>query len=239
MPRGVVAQDVAILLHQAAQFESGFKEDEALKKYQEVLRISPNNFVALCQCSDLSCRVGNRQESRDRKVDYFKAGYAYARAAWRVDSANSEVNVVMAFSLARMALIQSGKEKVAAANAIKAYAENAIRYDAQNYKAYHILGRWNYEVSGLNFIERTLARWLFGALPEASLADAITYFEKSMAIKPDFMLNYLELAKACRRDGQKDRAIHLLRHMETLSDGMYDDRQVRSEGRKLLADLTE
>jgi hypothetical protein len=52
------------------------------------------------------------------------------------------------------------------------------------------------------------------------------------------MLNYLELAKAMHRDGQDERAMDLLRHMDTLHDEMYDDRQVREEGRKLLDMLT-
>jgi tetratricopeptide (TPR) repeat protein len=232
------AQDVTALLNKATQAERVFREEEALGVYRQVLTLQPRNIAALCRCSDLSCRIGNRQGDRDKKIPYFKAGYQYAQTAYRLDSTGSEVNIVMAFSLGRMTLIQSGKEKVAAAVDIKRYAENAIRYDPSNFKAYHILGRWNYEVSRLNFIERTFARWFFGALPEASLSDAISDYEKSMALRPDFMLNYLELSKALHRDGQDIRAIRLLRQLDNLRDEMYDDRQVRAEGRKLLNDLT-
>ena len=118
--------------------------------------------------------------------------------------------------------------------AIKRYAERAIRYDPANYKAYIILGRWNYEVSNLNFFERTFARWFYGDLPSASLDDAIRDYEKSLALRPDFMLNYFELAKALHRDGQDRRAIGLLQKMEGLHDEMYDDRTVRAEGKKFL-----
>ena len=227
------------LVQQASQLEAAFREEEALPKYQEILRLQPHHLVALCKCSDLACRIGNRQTNKEKKIEYFKAGYAYARTAWLLDSTNSEVNIVMAFSLARMALIQSGKEKVAAATDIKRYAENAIKYDPSNYKGFHILGRWNYEVSGLNVIERTLARWFFGVLPEASLDQAIDNYEKSKALNPGFMLNYFELARAYRREGKKEKSIQLLRQMDTLKDGMYDDRQVRKEGRQLLKDLTD
>ena len=229
-------QDVPALLQQAAWLESSFKEEEALVKYQEIIKLQPHNVFALCHCSDLNCRIGNRQDSRDKKIGYFKAGRDYANIAWRLDSTNSEANVVMAFSIGRMILLESGREKVAGAGAIKRYAENAIRYDPGNYKAWHILGRWHYEVSGLNFIERTLAKWLYGALPDASLQESIRDYEKSMSLRPDFMLNYLELARACHRDGQNARAIQLLRRLDSLKDGMYDDRQVRREGRQLLAE---
>jgi tetratricopeptide (TPR) repeat protein len=237
LPLRGVAQDSTVLIQKAARSEAAFREEEALGEYKAVLRVWPQQLTALVRCGDLCCTIGNRQTDREKKIDYFKAGYRYAQAAYRLDSTNSEVNIVMAFSLGRMVLIQTNKERVTAANDIKRYAENAIRYDPSNFKAYHILGRWHYEVSRLNFLERTFARWFYGSLPEASLSDAIRNYEKSMTLRPDFMLNYLELAKALHRDGQEERAVTLLRHMETLTDEMYDDRQVREEGRKLLTEL--
>src|SRR5262249_54992006 len=137
--------------------------------------------------------------------------------------------------MARMALIDGPKEKVEAARAIKTYAEKAIQLDPSNYKGYHILGRWNYEVSNLNVLERTLARWFYGRIPEGSLKQAIAFYEKSMALHPGLLVNYLELAKACHRDGQDARAIQLLRHIDALPDELYDDRSIREEARKLLS----
>jgi hypothetical protein len=233
------SQDAPALLHRAAQLDSAFKEDQSLQLYQQVLRLQPHNIAALCACCDLSCRIGNRQDSRDKKLSYFKAGQSYAGTALQLDSNNSNVNLEMAFSIGRMILLESGREKVAGAGAIKRYAEKAIRLDPRSYKAWHILGRWHYEVSNLNFFERTLARWFYGALPDASLKEAITDYEKSMALQPQFIINYLELAKACRRDDQKARAIRLLRHIDTLPDEMYDDRQVRQEAKRLLAELED
>ncbi len=237
LPFRALAQDANAWLNKAARAEAAFKEEEALAAYKQVLRLQPQNVSVLCRCSDLSCRIGNRQADKERKIADFREGYRYALKAYDLDSTNSDVNIVMAFSLGRLTLIQSGKEKVAAAVDIKRYAEDAIRYDPMSFKAYHILGRWQYEVSRLNFLERTFARWFFGALPEASLQEAIRDYEKSMSLRPDFMLNYLELAKALHRDGQDARAIQLLRHMATLNDQMYDDRQVRAEGARLLNDL--
>ena len=82
-------QDVPALLQQAAWLESSFKEEEALVKYQEIIKLQPHNVFALCHCSDLNCRIGNRQDSRDKKIGYFKAGRDYANIAWRLDSTNS------------------------------------------------------------------------------------------------------------------------------------------------------
>jgi len=236
-PRTQVLQDVPDLINKAARTEAGFHEEEALLLYQQALELDPRNVVLLCRCCDLSCRIGNRQVDRGQKIAYFRAGYRYAQAAYRLDSANSEVNVMMAFSLGRLTLIQTNKERVETAVAIRRYAERAIRADPTNYKAYIVLGAWHYEVSKLNFIERAFARWFYGDLPEASLAESIRFYEKSLSLRPDFMLNYFELARALHRDGQDRRATALLRRLDGLRDEMYDDRIVRAEGRKLLNEL--
>lgn len=228
----VFGQNAAALLKKAA--EAVFREEEALSLYQQVLRLQPHNVAVLCRCSDLDCRIGNRLPDRDQKISFFKTGYQYALTAYRLDSTNSEANVMLAFSLGRQTLAQTNKERVETAVAIKRYAEQAIRYDPTNFKAYIILGRWNFEVSKLNFVERAFARWFYGALPPASLDDAIRDLEKSMALRPDFMLCYYELAKALHRDGQDERAIALLHKMEGLHDQLYDDRNIRRESAEYL-----
>jgi len=231
------AEDVAGLLSRGAQLEAAFREEEALPVYEKAAQLEPHNIVALIHCSDLLCRVGHRLKDRDKMIGYYRSAYAYAQRAYRIDSTNSEANVVMAFSLARLALDQNGKERVVSANQIRRYAEQAIRDDPNNFKAYHILGRWHYEVSSLNFLERTLARWFFGSLPESSLSECISNLEKSKALRPNFMLNYFELARAYHREGQNDRAVALLTQMQKLPDEMYDDRTVRAQGERLLKEL--
>ncbi len=88
------------------------------------------------------------------------------------------------------------RERVILAKDVRYYAENAIRLDPDNFRAYHILGRWNYEVSNLSLAEKSFARIFYGNLPSASLDKAISDFEKSRSLNPGFILNYLELAKS-------------------------------------------
>jgi hypothetical protein len=228
------AQNVAELLKQGDQLEASFRENDALAKYAEVARLDPRNITALCKCSELCCRIGNRQSTKEKKLVYFRQGRTYADAAYRVNPNSSESNIVMAFSLARMAIVEGSKEKVASAGVIKQYAEKAIRADPTNFKSYHILGRWHYEISNLNALERTFAKWFVGPLPQASLEECIRNFEKSKALAPGFIPNYLELAKAYKRADQKARALQLLRQMATLPDKMEDDSRAKAEGRKLL-----
>jgi len=129
------AQDAAFLLSRGAQLEAAFREEEALPVYENAATLQPRNIVALIHCSDLLCRVGHRLKDRDKTIAYFRSAYTYAQRAYRVDSTNSDANVVMAFSLARLALDQNGKERVVSANEIRRYAEQAIHDDPGNFKA--------------------------------------------------------------------------------------------------------
>jgi len=228
------AQDVDALLKEAQQLESVYKESDAFAKYAQVVRLQPSNLAILCKCSELCTYIGGREKDKLKKADYFKAGKTYATAALKINPNSSEANVVMAMAIGRLTLIASGKEKIASVNDIKLYAEKAIRLDPANFKAYHVLGKWNYEISNLNFLERTLAKLFYGDVPKASLPDAIANYEKARSLNPGYILNYLELAKAYYRNDEKKKAISLLTAMMTLPNHVFDDTRIKAEGNRLL-----
>jgi tetratricopeptide (TPR) repeat protein len=231
------SQDVGGMLKEAQQLEAGFHENEAFLKYAAILRIQPANIIALCKCSELCSRIGARQPDKEKKGAYFRAAKSYAAAALRVNPDYSEANFVMAFALGRLSLYSAGREKLSLVKDIKVYADRSVREDPGNFKPYHVLGRWNYEVSNLSFTDRSIARWFYGGLPPASLKDAIINFEKSLSLKPSFLLNYLELARAYERNDEKKKAIALLNTMLQLPNGMLDDTRVKREGAEMLKKL--
>ena len=228
------AQDADALLREAQQQESQFKELDAFVKYSQVVRLQPSNLAVLCKCSELCIYIGGREKDKTKKADYFKAAKTYATAALRVNPNSSEANVVMSMAIGRLTLIASGKDKIASVNDVKLYADRAIKLDPSNFKAYHVLGKWNYEISNLNFLERTLAKLFYGDVPKASLEDAIANYEKARSINPAYVLNYLELAKAYYRNDNKKKAIELLNAMMPLPNHVFDDTRIKVEGNKLL-----
>lgn len=231
------SQDLPVLMKEAEKLESSFREYDALQKYKEILRHQPANLNVLCRASDLCSRIGHREPDKAKKSDYFKAAKTYAEVALKVNPQSGEANFVMSVAMGRMAMISSGKEKVQYVNEIRKYAENTLKYDPNSFKAYHVLGKWNYEVSNLSAVERALAKLLFGGLPKASLQDAIRYYEKSKTLESSFALNYLELAKAYHRNHQDDKAKELLKKLETIPNKIEDDTRIKKEGKDLLKEL--
>lgn len=232
-----LGQDLAALFRQAQTFEKAFKDESALDKYLEVLRHDPRNIVALCRVSELYNVIGKRLPEKDKQKQYFQKGLEYARQAVKLKPDNSEAHFVMAISLGRTALISSGDEKINAVKDIKLHADRCVQLDPDNYKGYHVLAKWHYEVSDLSGLERWLVKVTYGALPAASIDESIKNYEKSRQLAPAFLLNYLELAKAYKRKNDKKKARILLEQLQKMPNSSSDDPKIKSLGRKLLADL--
>lgn len=224
-------------MQQGDAFEKAFKDDEALKKYNEVIKQDANHIDALCKASALFNIVGKRMPTKDEQKEYYKKGETYARKALSINPNYSEANFAMAISMGRLALISSGKDKIVAVKEIKVYADRCIQFDPKNFKGYHVLAKWHYEVSDLNAFEKWIVKITFGALPPASLEDAIKYYEKSKSLYPGFLLNYLELAKAYKRNGDKAKARVLLEQLQKLPPTASDDAKIKTLGKKLLDEL--
>ena len=143
----------------------------------------------------------------------------------------------MAIAMGRAALDKSGKEKIEAVKEIKKYCDLALKYNASNYVAWHIIGKWHYEVSNLNGLERAAAKIFFGGLPSSSLKESIQAYEKAKGIDPSFLLNYLELARAYKRHNEKQKAIQMLQTLTSLQNKTEDDVNIKAEAVNFLKEI--
>ncbi len=227
-------QDIPALIKEGDRLETALNEKAALEKFKEVLAGQPVNMYALNKCSELCSRIGKRETTEKRRGYYYEAAKTYASIALRLSPNNSEANCVMAIALGRTSLDKSGKEKIAAAREIKAHVDLAIKNDPLNYKAWHVLGRWNYEISNLNMVEKAAVKLLYGGVPKASLKESIQAFEKAKTIAAGFVLNNYEMARAYKMDGQKDKAVGILTAMLLLPNKTEDDEAIKADGRKLI-----
>jgi uncharacterized protein (DUF1810 family) len=230
------SQDVDAIIKEADRLEAVPDEKAALGKFKEALKIRPTNLHALSKSSELCSRIGQRQTNAKVRDDYYTAAKIYAQTALKLDSTNSEANTSMAIMLGRSTLTKSGKEKVASAKDLKKYVEAAIKSNPSNFLAWHVLGRWHYEISNLNMVERTAVKVFYGSFPPSSLKESISAFEKSKALTSGFILNYLELAKAYHRNNQDTKAIALLKEMMLIPNHTEDDPTIKETGKKYLED---
>jgi hypothetical protein len=230
-------QNISKILQDAFAIELKPDESNALKKYKEVLAIQPTNLVALCKSSELCCRIGQRQTTQSLKENYYLAAKIYAETAIKIDSSYSNGYAMLAMSIGRRSIGKPGKQKVEMAKDLKKYCDLAIKYDANNYLAYHILARWHYELSNLNSLEKAAIKIMYGSLPAASIKSSILLFEKAKILQPLFVLNYYELARAYLKNSQKHQAKMVLDEMQKQPNVTEDDADVKESGKKLLLSI--
>ena len=231
------AQDINALIKEGNRLESVPDEKAAFHKFKEVLKLNAINIYALNKCSELCSRIGQRETVNTKlRSDYYKAAKIYAETALKVDPTNSEANCVMSIALGRSSMSKSGKEKIENAKEVKKYVDAAIAGDNKNFKAWHVLGRWQYEISNLNGLERGLVKLLYGGLPPATLKQSIFAFEKARALRPEFILNYYEMAKAYKDNNNEAKAIAYLKLLITLPNQTEDDPTIKEWSKALLKD---
>ncbi|MET6996200.1 hypothetical protein [Chitinophaga defluvii] len=231
------AQSVEEMVEQARQLEKQMKEVEALEKYREVLKIQPDQLQALTGASELCSREGNRQKNKEEKSKYFNTAKTYAASALALDANSAEANYAMSVAMGRIALISGAKDKVAASKEVQKYAQLALKFNPGFAKAYHVLGKWNYEVANLSAFEKGAAKVLFGGVPEGSLQEAINNYEKCRKLEPSFLLNYYDLAKAYKQDEQQEKTIEVLKKALTLRNIYQDDAAIKADCKKMLEEL--
>ena len=73
-----------------------------------------------------------------------------ARRAVTADPNNSQTHLSLAIVYGRIALDEPPRRKIEMSRLIKQEAETAARLDPKNDYAWHVLGRWNYEVANFN-----------------------------------------------------------------------------------------
>jgi len=228
------AQDVEAMVKEANRLEDLPNEMASFNKLKEVLLLQPNHIYALSKASELCSRIGTREPVAANRDKWYGQALAYAKKGLSVSPRNDQVLVSMAMVLGKSSLTKSGKEKLKSAKEIKRCVDVALQTNPNNYLAWHILGRWNFEISNISSIEKAAAKLFYGGIPEGSLKASIMYFEKSKTLKPLFILNYIELAKAYHRDGQKQKAVALLKTLQTFPNNTEDDVQHKVDAQKML-----
>lgn len=228
------AQNFNELVKEADRQEAIPNEKGALHSFKEALKLQPLNLYVLTKCSELCSRIGNREKDHKIRDSYYHAAMTYAEIAIKYHPDSDESHVVMAIASGRIALTKSGKEKISFVKDIKAHADKAVKINPSNFKAWHIIGKWNYEVSNLNMLERAATKVFYGGLPASSFKAAIEAYEKAKALNPNFALNYLELAKAYKKNNEKAKAISMLKLAQSLPVKTEDDPRIKREATELL-----
>jgi tetratricopeptide (TPR) repeat protein len=180
--------------------------------------------------------VAKTIDDADAVAQRYRTALQRADAALAADTTNAHAHLAKAVSEGRIALDAGTRERVQRSRAVKEHADRAIELDDTLPGAFHARGRWNREVSDLNFFERAIVKTVYGGLPEASFEAAVEDFKRAIALE-NVRFHHLELAKTyLKMDREADAKAELQTVLELPAQEPFDD-QYREEAQALLDDL--
>ena len=135
-------------------------------------------------------------------------------------------------------MFKGGGDKVRLSKEVKAEADRVIGLDPNSDRAYHVLARWNRGIAELSFFEKTAVNVVYGGVPKgATMNNAVTLFEKAIALAPDYANHRLELGRTYLALGLEDKAKAELQRALTCPKKTPFDTEYKTEAQKLLSKL--
>lgn len=238
MPQDGVAQEIALGDAAYAKFDN----QTALQHFLKALKVDPNNCQALWKGARAYADVGKTFEQSDKneaKALYLR-GDSLAREAAKLYPDSADVHFALALCVGRVALFQGGKTKIRLSKEVKQEADRTIALDPSHDSAYHILGRWHYNISTLSWVLKAFAKMIYGGVPPgASLEEGANMFAKAVEINGNKPVHRLEYARTLIELGRHAEARDQLQTCVGLPQVQWDDPMTQEEAAKMLKEIKD
>ena len=225
------------LLSQGDAFERKHETRQAIGVLLAAERLSPTNSEVLInlarQYSDLIFETPSEAEQKKLAALCLD----YARRAVDFSPTNARAQLSVAVCLAKNFPYLDNQTKVNYSREVKERTEKAIALDPRQDLAYHMLGRWHFEVADMNRFVKLLMRAFYGGLPKGTYELAATNFKNAVELAPGRVIHRLELARTLLKSGDRNAAIEQLKSCLALKPVDKDDIDAQTTARKMLEKL--
>lgn len=231
------SQSVPELIRKTDALDAKNRNAEALVVIQQADQLSPGNAEILYRLAKQKAQLMLDAKSSAERKQLGAEALDAAQRAVAADPKSAEAHLSLAIVYGRLAQDESARRKVELSRLIRDEAETAAKLDPKEDYAWHVLGRWNYEMANFNAVLKALAQAIYGKFPDASNEKAVEYLEKAVALRPDRVVHQIELGRAYLAIGEKDKARAALEKGLSLPSVAKDDNETKERGRKALSQL--
>lgn len=155
-----------------------------------------------------------------------------------LDNNSSDAHRWHGIILSGIGKYQSTKEFIANTYTMRDHWLQAVEINTNDASAYHLLGRWSYDVAEMSWVKRKLASTLFAEPPKASYADALGYFKQAERISPGFWkMNLVMLGKCSLKLNNKEEATAFFEAALKVPIKSTEDREAHAEAVEALKKL--
>lgn len=221
--------------------ENQFKVESALEKYELAIKSNPTHGEAYMHASRMLSNIGGRlpKSSRSEKQKYYDKAKMYADKSIELLPRSPEAHLANIIALGLLSEIAiNPHDKVRDARNIHQEAIKILEIDSTYAEAYFVLGKWQYELSGLNWMELMACKIFFGGFPEEiSYEAAHRYFSKAIEYKNNSILFLYGMASSQHALGENEKAIQTLNKALSLPPAEPDDMLRKTRCENLLKEI--
>lgn len=234
-----VAQDngVAPAIASGDAAYATFDNQSALQHFLKALKEDPNSYQALWKGARAYADVGRNIEKSDKEKAkaLYLSGDSLARLAIKLYPDSADAHFALALCVGRVALFEGGKTKIRLSKEVKQEADKTIALDPQHDSAYHVLGRWHYNIATLSWTLKAAAKIIYGGVPPgASLAEGAKLFAQAVEFASNKAVHRLEYGRTLIELGRYSEARTQLQQCLDLPQVQWDDPISQEEAAKLL-----
>jgi tetratricopeptide (TPR) repeat protein len=223
----------AALIADGDQFaEKAFDNQKALQKYTAALPFAEDKYPLLWRLSRTYADIGAHMPMKQMQV--YEISLSYAEKAIAANPQGAMGYIRRAITNGRIALFKGIWEAIDLVKQTKADCAKAIALDPKEPAAYYLLGRTNAKVCE----KPKFVRWPLG-LGWANLDTAVTCYEKSIALRPNFIMYRLDCARTYIEQDEYAKARQHLIVIQSLAKQNEDDDLFRAEAKKLLEEIKD
>jgi tetratricopeptide (TPR) repeat protein len=213
------------------------RNSEALSLYIKADAIRPNDYEILRRISKQYAQLMLDATTSFERAELGRKALDAAKRAVAADPNNAQAHLSLAIVYGRIALNEPPRRRIKMSRLIKLEAETAARLDPKNDYAWHVLGRWNYEIANFNPLLKALAQAIYGKIPDASNEKAVECFQRAIVLQPRRVIHHLELGRTYLALGEKQKARDELNKGLSLPSIDKDDDDNKQRARVTLKQL--
>jgi tetratricopeptide (TPR) repeat protein len=215
---------------------AAFDNKTARACYERAFAIDSTNCEVLWKLAhmDVNCGMAAPKDDRPR---WFATAERLARRAVVACPDSADAHFFLAVAIGQMTRVVGNKQRIELSKELKAEAEKALALNPRQAGAMHVLGRWNYEMAGLGWFSRAVAKIVYGGVPSGSYEEAKKWFDRAIAVRPAMPLNHLWLGETLVKLHDYARARTELQTCLALKDALWDDHITKAQARARLQEI--
>jgi len=214
-------------------YENGLY-NQSFSVIKNIYNNNSNNVDVIFRMARSIFLKAQNEKNKKKKMQYYYRGLKQAEEALRLDPNNGHANFWYAAYIGRIGELEGNKQAILNSYEVKKYALIAIDLEPNYDSAYHMMGRWHYELANLNNFEKKIAAIVYAKLPEGSYLEAISFFKSAIQIKPNEIRHHFWLAKTYYAIGNQKLSKHEFNVVNNLIPKDEEDKEFQSESRKYL-----